>query len=388
HRLQPRRDLQRRGPGVRVRIARRAGRLPDPPGARGRERLHPRSPQRTPPRRLRSLRFVYPGRVTRRLAIAFVAASAVSLPTQPGRAAVKQLDGTVLPQPSPAAEITVVTSRGFDSSADTLAGLFKSFGGGADSQLDPVADATTTSGTFDPRCGLQVSVVLNGGACHHALGWYNATQPATTPTTVYPVVPANLMGTFPAGIGCTVSDFCPLASRTAPPYALAYAWADPLPAFDPQIASNPAWQGGRVGFALVGDAASPSCSQTKYSEGDLGVRATTFNGAWVTALMYPSSVMPGASYLAFEDLPMCASDWKCKGADGDFNDAVFFIAPKPCAVADAGGVVDAGMRDASVVRDASADGAAFRDAAVDRAATAGVAGAAGAGGVPGSGGLS
>src|SRR6185312_6691755 len=244
HRLQPRRDLQRRGPGVRVRIARRAGRLPDPPGARGRERLHPRSPQRTPPRRLRSLRFVYPGRVTRRLAIAFVAASAVSLPTQPGRAAVKQLDGTVLPQPSPAAEITVVTSRGFDSSAETLAGLFKSFGGGADSQLDPVADATTTSGTFDPRCGLQVSVVLNGGACHHALGWYNATQPATTPTTVYPVVPANLMGTFPAGIGCTVSDFCPLASRTAPPYAQAYAWADPLPAFDPQIASNPAWQGG------------------------------------------------------------------------------------------------------------------------------------------------
>lgn len=162
-----------------------------------------------------------------------------------------------------------------------------------------------------------------------------------------------------------------------------------MPAFDPQIAADRAWQGGRVGFALVGDAASPSCSQTKYSEGDLGIQATAFNGAWVTALMYPSSVMPGASYLAFEDLPMCANDWKCKGADGDFNDAVFFIAPKPCAGADAGVEVDAARRDdGSAGRDGSADGGAPRDAAVDRAATGGTAGAAGAGGVPGSGGVS
>lgn len=188
----------------------------------------------------------------------------------------------MLPQPSPAAEISVVTSRGFAATADTLAGLFQNFAGGVDRALDPVADASRNPGTFDPRCGLQVSVVLSGGACKHALGWYNATQSPTTPPTIYPVIPADLTGAFPNGIGCTVPDFCPMASRATGAYAQEYAWADPLPAFDPQIASNPAWQGGRVGFALIGNVGS-MCAQTKYSESALGTKSTAFGGTWVTA---------------------------------------------------------------------------------------------------------
>ena len=44
--------------------------------------------------------------------------------TKPVRATVMEPDGTALPQPSPAAEISVVTSRGFMASDDTLMGLF------------------------------------------------------------------------------------------------------------------------------------------------------------------------------------------------------------------------------------------------------------------------
>lgn len=153
--------------------------------------------------------------MTSRQAITFVAVSAAAFGVRPvpARAAVTQLDGTIVPQPSGAAEISVVTSRGFAASADTLSGLFQSFAGGVDRGLNPVADASTTPGNFDPTCGLQVSIVLKGDGCQNALGWYNAGQSPSTPAAnmIYPVVPANLTGTFPNGIGCTDSDFCPMA---------------------------------------------------------------------------------------------------------------------------------------------------------------------------------
>ena len=247
---------------------------------------------------LRALASLYAGRMTCRQAITLVAASAAAFGGRPAPAcaAVTQLDGTIIPRPSPAAEISVVTSRGFAASADTLSGLFQSFAGGVDRGLDPVADASTAPGNFDPTCGLRISIVLKGDGCQNALGWYNASQPPSAPATnmIYPVVPANLTGTFPNGIGCTDLDFCPMASRDTT-QAPQHAWADPLPAFDPQIASSPNWRGGRVGFALIGN--SGQCSQTKYSEVDLNVKSTAFGTPWITALVYPSMAAPGGCIL-------------------------------------------------------------------------------------------
>ncbi|HXJ19932.1 MAG TPA: MYXO-CTERM sorting domain-containing protein [Polyangia bacterium] len=306
-------------------------------------------------------------------------AGAVATWTWPALAAVNQLDGTVLPQPTSAAELAVVTSRGYLPSDDTLSGLFQNFAGGVDHGLDPIADASTTPGTFDPTCGMQVSIVLKGGACALALGWYNASEPPSTPAAdqIYEVVPANLTGAFPNGIGCTDPDFCPMASRNVSLQAAQRTWADPLPAFDPQIAANPNWKGGRVGFALIGRAGT-MCTQTKYSEADLNLRSTAFGAPWITALVYGSLAGPGSAYLAFEDLPMSASDWKANGADGDFNDAVYFIAPMPCGAG-------AGSTDAATSPDAGRDAGAT-DAGAGTSGVAGAAGGLGAGGVPPSGG--
>jgi len=285
-----------------------------------------------------------------------------------------QLDGTALPQPSPAAEISVVTSRGFTASADTLSGLFQSFAGGVDRGLDPVADASTTPGTFDPTCGLQISIVLKGDGCANALGWYNADQSANPPAAnqIHLIIPADLRNAFPTGISCMDGDFCPMASRDANQGQ--HTWADPLPAFDPQIASNPNWQGGRVGFALIGN--SGQCSQTKYSEPALNVKSTQYGAPWITVLAYPSMAAPGAVYLAFESLPMAPSGWNKNGCDGDFNDEVYFVAPTACSggVGGASGVAGAGGGGGR-----SSGGSGGAGATSGGAGTGGVSGAAGQG---------
>ncbi len=327
--------------------------------------------------------------MTRKLT--FVAASAAAFWILPAGAAVKQLDGTVLPQPSPSAEISVVTSRGFPASADSLSGLFQTFAGGVDHALDPVVDASTTPGTFDPTCGLKVSILLQGGGCALALGWYNAGQPPSAPATVYPVVPANLMGAFPNGIGCQDPDFCPMASRnTDPVQGTQHTWADPLPAFDPQIASNPNWQGGPVGFALIGSAGG-QCAQTKYSEAAVNQKSTSYGAPWVTVLVYPSMAAPGAVYLAFEDSPMSAADWKQYGADGDFNDHVYLVAPTPCASGGGGASGAAGGAAGASGGGGGASGASGAGGGAGGAACAsgasgaggGTSGAGGASGAPG-----
>jgi hypothetical protein len=272
------------------------------------------------------------------------------------------------------AELMVVTSRGFLESDDKLSGLFQTFAGGIDKGLDPIADATTMPGTFDPTCGLQISIVLKGGGCANALGWYNATQPPSMPTKIYPIIPADLTGAFPNGIGCTDQDFCPMAERDMNPgQAGQHTWADPLPAFDPRIASDPNWQGGPVGFAVIGN--TGQCSQTKYSELELNQMSTKYGAPWITVLTYPSMAAHGATYLAFETSPMGAADWKQYGCDGDFNDDVYFVAPTPCAGGGGG---------ASGVAGAGGIGGASGAAGGASGASGGASGAAGgAGGVSG-----
>jgi hypothetical protein len=253
------------------------------------------------------------------------------LSTKPARATVMEPDGTPLPQPSPAAEISVVTSRGFMASDDTLTGLFAA----RNESINPSTDAHQTPGTFSPQCGFTGQIVLHGGGCANALGWYNATPGSTTPplaAQIYTLVPANLTQAPPNGISCADNDFCPLATTDttqAPQHSwVIYSWNAS------SIASNPNYKGGQVGFALI--AGNDQCTQTKYSEAQLNVISTTYGVPWVTTLIYQSTVNPSAYYIAFEDLPMAPASWSMYGCDGDFNDFVFYVTGLDCQ----GGGVD------------------------------------------------
>ncbi len=245
----------------------------------------------------------------------------------PALATVSEPDGTTLPQPSPASEISVVTSRGFPASADTLTGLFAARG----ETLDPSVDAHQTPGTFSPQCGFTGQIVLHGGGCKNALGWYNATAGGTTPPAanqIYTLVPADLTQAPPNGISCKDGDFCPLAVMNTDPNQVGqhtwvvYAWDAGV------IRSNPNYAGGQVGFALIGN--SGQCSQTKYSQAELNTISTQYGVPWVTTLIYQSTVDPSAYYIAYEDLPMPASSWTADGCDGDFNDFVFYVTGLDC----------------------------------------------------------
>jgi MYXO-CTERM domain-containing protein len=280
------------------------------------------------------------------------------------RATVTQPDGTAMPQPANPNELSCcVVNRGFPMDADTLPGLFmyNEINGG-DPGLDWIKDAHTTPGTFSPQCGLKGTIVLHGGGCHNALGWYNATNPPTAPaaSAIYQIVPADLTQQPPNGIACAnnankpptpLNDFCPLATRMT---TQGYGWADPLPDFAADIRNDPRWAGGPVGFALIGSTANGNlCPQTKYSEADINVKNSS-GKPWITTLIYQSTTDPNGYYIAFEDQPTCTASWRgCdpgnpnqglqapNGNDGDFNDFVFYVSGIDCA--GGGEVCDTGM---------------------------------------------
>jgi MYXO-CTERM domain-containing protein len=298
-------------------------------------------------------------------------------------------DSTLMPQLPNAAETTVVLSRGFKADADSLTGLFQNFNGGMDYWLDPVGDASATPGSFPGQCGFKVQIVLRASACQNAFGWYNATDPATKPSVIYPIVPASLTAAPPDGIGCVDNDFCPLAAWTAAEPAQ-HSWANPLPIFEADIRSSPNWTGGPIGFALMG-ASGGQCSETKYSQADLNDKSST-GAPWITALVYHSRYDTGAYYLAFQDLPMCTASWRgCspgsnqalpvgQGNDGDFNDYVVRVTGRDCSLA--GGAPDGGA-DASSSSSGAAGAAGAAAGGASGDAGAGVAGAAGVGGAAG-----
>jgi MYXO-CTERM domain-containing protein len=274
-------------------------------------------------------------------------------------------DNTPMPQPANPAEVSCcVVNHGYAADADTLAGLFmyNEINGG-DPGLDPIKDAHTTPGTFSPQCGLKGTIVLHGGGCQNALGWYNATTPPSAPAAnaIYPIVPMDLSQPAPAGLGCAnyankpptpLLNFCPLASRTT---TQGYGWAMPLPDFAADIRNDSHWAGGPVGFALIGNdswVSGANCPQTKYSEADLNVKNSA-GQPWITTLIYQSTSDPNGYYIAFEDQPTCTASWKgCDpgnpnqpissgGNDGDFNDFVFYVSGIDCA--GGGEVCDTGM---------------------------------------------
>jgi hypothetical protein len=282
-------------------------------------------------------------------------AAAVALSTSPASAVVTQPNGDAIPILPSAAEIGVVTSRGFAASAVELNGLFAARG----EMLDYIQDAKTTPGGFNPTCGFTGQLVLRGGSAIAALGWYNVDDP-TQPPPVYPLVPTTILtnqsGTQDnqatpnvneciqaataamALCGGGDHDFCPLAtpSVTQPTQ---HCWTD-VSFQSGMIKDDPHYLKGLVGFALW---QNDHTKQIKYSEAKLNVPCTAAgcgpNDRWVTALIWQSTVDPEGFYLGFEDLGMDPSDWhklppgdssSTGSCDGDFNDFVYYVTGVSC----------------------------------------------------------
>ncbi len=294
--------------------------------------------------------------------------SAVGTLTSPILAQVLQTDAalTPLPQPVGAGEYNLVTSAWAfnegtrvnvdpdgndvnaqnvfyhdffptfeDGDAITLNGLFKYRG----ESLDEMTNATTAPGYFSPTCGFEAQILLRGSGCEVALGWYNVEDPSSAvppaPSAIYPLVPEDTS----EELDCQpplATEFCPLAWDNHNPRELNKAYWTPKSYSTGLITQNPNYEGGYVGFAMIGNPSS-NCSATKYSL--YGQNKKNQNGVpWVTALIYQSTVDGEGFYLAFEDLPMSTADWKVTGVpgnmgtnEGDFNDFVFYVSGVSCS---------------------------------------------------------
>ena len=221
-----------------------------------------------------------------------------------------------------------------DGDAITLKGLFKWRG----EQIDEIADAKTAPGYFSPSCGFAGQLLLMGGNCQVSFGWYNVEDPnSTTPppaSEIYEFIPND-----PTYLNCKdengnpkIDGFCPLAWDTRSPRDLSLHQWTPK-AFDSgNIKMDPRYKGKYVGFAVIGNPAL-SCKENKYSM--YGHNTKNAQGVpWVASLIYQSTADPEGFYMAFEDLPMSAADWRESGGmyknDGDFNDFVFYVSGISC----------------------------------------------------------
>jgi MYXO-CTERM domain-containing protein len=221
--------------------------------------------------------------------------------------------------------------------AINLSGLFK----WRREMIDPKKDAKTGPGYFSAKCGFTGELLLMGGNCQAQFGWYNVTDPTSkTPPTAAEIYPF-ITGKPQDQLNCVNDDgktrktdgFCPLAWDNRHPYDLSIIRWTPKQIPSGDISKNPNYKGGYVAFAVIGDPAK--CPQNKYSMYEHNQRNSS-NVPWVTTLIYHSTVDPGGFYMAFEDLPMSAADWTKgtdgkPGADGDFNDFVFYVSGLTCA---------------------------------------------------------
>jgi len=220
--------------------------------------------------------------------------------------------------------------------AINLSGLFK----WRKETIDPSKDAKTGPGYFSAKCGFTGELLLMGGNCQAQFGWYNVTDPnSKTPplaTEVYPFItgkPSEQLKCVEENGMPKTDGFCPLAWDNRHPYDLSKIRWTPKSFPSGDISKDPRYKGGYVAFAVIGDPAK--CPQNKFSMYEHNQRNAS-NVPWVTTLIYQSTVDPGGFYMAFEDLPMSAADWKKgtdgkPGADGDFNDFVFYVSGLTCA---------------------------------------------------------
>ena len=113
-----------------------------------------------------------------------------------------------------AAELTCcVTGRGFPAAADTLDGLFM-----PTTRSTAAIRARSSKDAHTRRARSLRSAVLaadraQGGGCQNALGWYNATDPATAPAAnqIYSSFRRTCSSRRPTGSPARDTDFCPLA---------------------------------------------------------------------------------------------------------------------------------------------------------------------------------
>jgi hypothetical protein len=296
-------------------------------------------------------------------------AVALSVWVVPAAAQVKQTDAanTPLPQPVPMAEASLVNdswawnanttiNRDRDGTnlnpgikygnyyapptypqfvtgdAINLSGLFK----WRRETIDPVADAKTWPGYFSAKCGFTAEIVLMGGNCQAQFGWYNVTDPTSkippAANEIYPFMKGkpNQLLTCTNGEEMpptTKTDgFCPLAWDNRHPYNLSVQRWKIVTFPSGDISKDPNYKGGYVGFAVIGE---PKCPSNKFSMYEHNERNAS-GVPWVTTLIYQSTVDTDGFYFAFEDRPMSAADWKNAGADGDFNDLVFYVKGLTC----------------------------------------------------------
>jgi MYXO-CTERM domain-containing protein len=190
--------------------------------------------------------------------------------------------------------------------------------------IDYQMDAMTEPATFSPLCSFSGTLVLRGGGCEIAFGWYNAVAPggpAPLPTEIYPLIPATDPDVYGGG------PFTPLAIDS-PPAGQPGAWV--LKTFTAaDIRNNPLYLGGEIGFALIGGG---GCSQTKYSQRELNQTCTSCTPMepFITTVIYEGTVEPNSFYMAFEDLPVSPTSFTANN-DGDFNDFVFYITGIVCS---------------------------------------------------------
>ena len=253
-----------------------------------------------------------------RTAVSMLALIAAAVPARSTRAAVTEPDGLTLPQPLSSAELIAASSASSEVRVDRLVVA-------RGEAFDTVLDAYLPAG-WVPECDVTAQLVLRGGTCEVELGWYNiaadAATPAAPPTPeqIYSLLPANDPATTPR------PDYTPGVGAVAGPVGTIAA-----------IRSDPRYLGGLIGFAMLGnDRHAPAvCTQTHYSQAALNPLCTAAACAdkadkdrhWITALAYQSTVTPNASYLAFEERPVSATDF---GNDGDFNDQVFLLKGLTC----------------------------------------------------------
>lgn len=180
----------------------------------------------------------------------------------------------------------------------TLQAYFTGVGEG----IMAVPDAAAEPGSFSPLCDFDATLVLSESQAQAGIGWYNV--PAS-PTAAIPIADVHMI--VPPGT--------PLNTM--------------ISAED--IRSDPAYEQGFVGFALLKDFGSGP-EVVYYSEYQRNALCTgcTMPDHWKMALVYRSTVDTSTYYLAFEDWEG-ANDTTWQGNDGDFNDKVFRLHGISCA---------------------------------------------------------
>lgn len=279
----------------------------------------------------------------RRLTLRFALPFTLSLVGSPALAQQVLPDGTEIPLPlSQDLDCAIcrdeVTNLPNPEESLSLQSLFEAYELDAEGEyvpgLDWREDAKTEPSVFSPLCGFTGQLVLRGGGCNIRFGWYNAKRDAN--------------GNW---IQPTDDEIVPLIDTDDPIFDteafIPHVGSEDqhVPSSAAAIRNDPRYEGGEIGFAMVGDA-NEACKQTHYTQRDLNLECTAASCSssedkhWITSLIYQSVAIPNAFYIAFEDLPFSeerydpptrAPNGQDYSNDGDFNDFVYLVTGLECA---------------------------------------------------------